>query len=287
MLLYVSLFSILPAALALWAWRRQDHRTDRAAIHRLTATQPAAPARFDPAMVADLPEPARRYFLYAIQPGTLLWTVASITMVGRFGMGTKANPNYLDMTATQTLAMPTGFVWKMRAKRSLMRLSGSDSERWTRFWLMGLLPVARTGGDPDHRRSAFGRYVAEAVFWTPAAVLPGPGVQWEGVDRNCSRLTVRHAGLSQAVDLTVAPDGQPVQVRLERWSNANPEKVHRLQPFGGTLSGFRAFAGFRLPTHVEAGNFFGQAPYFPFFVADVTDIHFPNDGGAPACVSAT
>jgi hypothetical protein len=277
MFVNVLLFSILLAALAMWAWRLMDHRADREAIHRLAATQPAAPAGFDPAMVADLPEPARRYFLYTIQPGTPLCTVANITMAGRFGMGTKANPNYLDMTATQTLAMPEGFVWKMRAKRGLMRLSGSDSESWTRFWLMGLLPVARMGGDPDHTRSAFGRYVAEAVFWIPAAVLSGPGVQWTLVDADCARLTVRHDGLLQSVDLTVAPDGQPVQVRFERWSNANPEKVHRLQPFGGTFSKFREFAGFRLPTHVEAGNFFGTDQYFPFFVADVTDINFPRD----------
>jgi hypothetical protein len=274
MLVNVLLLSILLAAASLWSWRHRDHRADRAAIHRLAATQPAAPACFDPAMVADLPEPARRYFRYTIQPGTPLWTVATISMTGRFGLGTKANPNYLDMAATQTLAMPAGFIWKMRAKRGLVRVSGSDSEGWTRFWLMGLLPVARTGGDADHARSAFGRYVAEAVFWTPAATLPGPGVQWSLVDANCARLTVRHDGLVQSVDLTVAPDGQPVQVRFERWSNANPAKVHRWQPFGGTLSAFRAFAGFRLPTHVEAGNFFGTDQYFPFFVADVTNIDF-------------
>jgi hypothetical protein len=277
MLVNVLLFSILAAVLGLWVWRISDHRADRAARQRLAAAQPAAPACFDPAMVADLPEPARRCFLYTIQPGTPLHTVADITMAGRFGMGTRANPNYLDMTARQTLAMPAGFVWKMRAKRGLVRLSGSDSERWTRFWLMGLLPVARMRGDADHRRSAFGRYVAEAVFWTPAAVLPGPGVQWTLVDANCARLTVRHDGLEQSVDLTVAPDGQPVEVRFERWSNANPAKVHRRQPFGGTLSAFRAFHGFRLPTHVEAGNFFGTDQYFPFFVADVTNIDFLQD----------
>lgn len=116
------LFSILVVALGLWAWRRTDHRADREAMHRSTVTQPAAPASFDPAMVAGLPEPARRYFLYTIQPGTPLRTVANITMAGRLGMGTQANPNYLEMTATQTLAMPDGFVWKMRAKRGLMRL---------------------------------------------------------------------------------------------------------------------------------------------------------------------
>jgi hypothetical protein len=268
---------IIMVGLALFAWRNFDHQDDREAMNRLASLQPAQPACFDPAMINDLPEPARRYFLYTIEPGTPLYTVANIKMAGRFGMGTKAKPNYLDMTANQTLAMPDGFVWKMHARRGPMGLSGSDSECWTRFWLMGLLPVARMGGDPDHTRSAFGRYVAEAVFWTPAAVFPGPGVDRKWVDKDCARLTVNHQGLSQSVDVTVAPDGQPIQVCFERWSNANPEKQHRLQPFGGYLSEFKEFAGFRLPTHVEAGNWFGTEQYFPFFAVNVTDIAFPHD----------
>lgn len=276
MLMSLLLFSVFLVVVALWVWRGVDHRADGKAMRRLAANQCAQPACFDLAMVSGLPEPAQRYFRYTIEPGTPLYTVANITMTGRFGMGSKSRPDYLDMSATQTLAMPAGFVWKMSARRGLMRLSGSDSERWTRFWLMGLLPVARMGGDPDHTRSAFGRYVAEAVFWTPAAVLPGPGIQWESVDADCVCLTVRHDDLLQSVDVTVAPDGQPTRVRFERWSNANPDKIHRLQPFGGYLSAFREFRGFRLPTHVKAGNFFGTEQYFPFFVVNVTDIDFPN-----------
>jgi hypothetical protein len=277
MLANVLFLSIALAGLALLAWRRFDHRDNLEAMHRLSAAQPEEPGVFNTDMVADLPEPARRYFLYTIKSGTLLYTVARITMAGRFGLGTKANAKYLEMAATQILAMPTGFVWKMNARGGLMRLSGSDSESWTRFWLMGLLPVARMGGDQDHTRSAFGRYVAEAVFWTPAAVLPGPGVHWEWVDADCARIVANHRGFSQAVDVTVSPEGQPTQVRFYRWSNANPEKQHRLQPFGGYLSEFREFAGFRLPTHVEAGNWFGTDQYFPFFVVNVTDIDFPHD----------
>lgn len=246
-------------------------------MHWLVATQPVGPARFNAELVAGLPEPARRYFLYTIAPGTPLYTVANITMIGRFGMGTKADPNYLDMTASQTLAVPAGFVWKMSARRGLLHLSGSDSECWQRFWLMGLLPVARMGGDPDHRRSAFGRYVAEAVFWTPAALLPGPGIDWDSVDADRARLVLSHGELSQSIDITVAPDGQPTEICFERWSNANPEKAYRLQPFGGYLSAFQEFAGFRLPTHVEAGNHFGTERYFPFFVVDVGDIEYPHD----------
>ena len=268
---------LILTGLALSAWRLLDHRADRNAMRELEARQPAQPPVFTAEMIAGLPEPARRYFLYTIQPGTPLSTVARIRMAGRFGMGDRDNPRYLDFEATQVLAMPSGFVWKMRARRGLMRLSGSDSQRWTRFWLLGLLPIARLGGGPDHSRSAFGRYVAEAVFWTPAALLPGSGVTWEGQDSDQARVTVAYRGLSQSVDLRVSADGQPVAVSFQRWSNANPEKQHRLQPFGGYLSEFRWFDGFRLPTHVEAGNHFGTDQYFPFFVAGVTGVEFPRE----------
>ncbi|MBS0124485.1 DUF6544 family protein [Thetidibacter halocola] len=273
----LGLVLVALTGLALWRWL--DHRADRAEMARLIALQPADPPRFDAAMVADLPEPVRRFFTNAIAEGTPLHTVARIEMQGSFGMGDKADPGYLPMRATQVLAAPHGFVWAMRAGSGAMRMSGSDSGLWTRFWVAGLLPVAHLGGDPDHTRSAFGRYVAEAVFWTPAAVLPGPGVTWEAVSANVARMTMRQGALEQVVDLTVAPDGQPVQVAFSRWSNANPDKVHRLQPFGGFLSAFRDIGGFRLPTHVEAGNQFGTDDYFPFFVVDVTDIAFPAPPG--------
>lgn len=257
-------------------WRQLDHRADRVEMDRLLATQPPDPARFSSEMIADLPEPARRFFTFAIAEGTPLFTVARLEMEGQFGMGDKAAPGYMPMTATQVLAAPNGFVWAMSAGDGAMRMSGSDSASWTRFWLFCVAPVARFGGDPDHTRSALGRYVAEAVFWTPAAVLPGPNVTWEAVSENSARMTMRHEGLEQAVEVTVTEDGQPLFVAFQRWSDANPEGVHRLQPFGGYLSEFRDFGGFRLPTHVEAGNHFGTEDYFPFFIADVSEITFPQ-----------
>lgn len=275
-LLVVLLVVAAGGLFALWLRRQWDHRADLLAMERLAATQPLHPEHFEVAMVDGLPEPARRYFLYTITPGVPLHTVVRLTMVGWFGMGGKAKPNYLRMAATQVLAPFDGFVWKMAAGRGLMRVSGSDTERWTRFWLGEILPVARAGGNSDHALSAFGRYVAESVFWSPAALLPGPGVRWDLVDENTARVTVRNSGLEQAVDVTVSKSGQPTQVSFFRWSDANPEKTHRFQPFGGYLSEFRDFGGFCLPTRVEAGNFFGTDDYFPFFLADITDLTFPG-----------
>ncbi len=255
-----------------------DRRADRAEWERLAALQPEEPVLFDPQMVAELPEPARRYFNFTIRPETPLLPVAVIEMTGRFSLGTKEDPRYRPMEARQILAVPEGFVWAMRT-RGGMPVSGSDSGSWTRFRIFGLVPVGRLGGDPDHTRSAFGRYVAEATIWAPAALMPGPGVRWSAVDADTARVTVTHGKLEQAVDITVDAEGRPAEVSFQRWSDANPDKVHRLQPFGAVMSDFRDVGGYRLPFRVEAGNMFGTDAYFPFFIADVTEIRFPGAEG--------
>ena len=127
-----------------------------------------------------------------------------------------------------------------------MDVSGSDSGRWTRFRIFGLIPVGRRGRDPDHARAAFGRYAAEATIWAPAVLLPGPGVRWSAVDADTARVTLTHGEFEQPVDVTVDADGRPVEVSFRRWSDATPDKLHRLQPFGAVMSDFRAVGGNRL-----------------------------------------
>ena len=270
--LLIAFVALLLAGL--FAWRMLDYRSDVREKERLLETQPESPPLFSNLMVEDLPEPARRYFQFSIAEGTPLFTVAEISMRGQFAMGTKDSPNYIPMSADQVLAASDGFIWQMAGGSGLMRISGSDSASWTRFWLAGVVPVAREGGDADHALSAFGRFASEAIFWTPAAVLPSETVDWEAVDENTARVTLTRNSISQSVDVAVDADGRPVEVVLQRWSNANAEKEYRLQPFGGYLSEFRNFFGFQLPTHVEAGNLFGTDSYFSFFVADVSDIRF-------------
>lgn len=262
--------------LAVMAGRRTlDRRSDDAAWKRLIGMETDNKHAFDPAIVADLPEPARRYFNYTIQPGTLLTSIVEIEMTGEFGLGTKAAPNYRSMRARQILSAPYGFIWSLRSGA----ISGSDGalpERsWTRFWLFNLIPVARVSG-PDHQRSSFGRLVADSVFWAPASMLPGDGISWQPLGDNSARVTMRKGALEQTIDVHVDNEGAPVRVVFQRWSDANPQRTHQFQPFGGDLSEFRDFNGYRLPTRVLAGNHYGTPDYFPFFKAKVTAIRFPN-----------
>lgn len=269
----IGLVFLLLAAMA--SWRALDYRSDQRAWKRLVEMETDNKQTFDPAIVADLPEPARRYFNYTIQPGARLTSVIQIEMTGELGLGTKSAPNYRPMRANQVLSPPHGFLWSLRSAA----ISGSDGalpERsWTRFWLFNFVPVARASG-PDHHRSAFGRLVADSVIWAPASMLPAGHVSWESLSENSARVTMRNGLLEQAIDVHVNDKGAPVRVVFQRWSDANSQKMHQFQPFGGDLSEFRDFEGYRLPTRILAGNHYGTPDYFPFFKARVTAIHLPN-----------
>jgi hypothetical protein len=276
-------FVVLMAGLQLW--RLMDMRAAGAAWARLATMRADLPARFDPAMVADLPEPAQRFFRFTIMPGAVLGTAVEIRMGGELSLGTKEEPRYQPMRAHQILVPPHGFVWRLDAGRGFTRVVGSDgmetNRSWVRFWLMGVAPVVRAGGNADHLRAAFGRAVAEAAFWAPAALLPQNGVAWEAVDANTARATVTYRGMTQAVDIHVDDKGGPLRVVIQRWTDANPEKQFRRQPFGGHLADFREVAGYRLPFRVEGGNFFGTDDYFPFYKAEVEEIRVQANAGAP------
>ena len=263
------------------AWRMKDERMDDAGWAELRSSASGDHKVFNPSMVQDLPEAARRYFLFTIAPGTALVPVTEIRMSGEIGLGNKDAPNYKPMRARQILAPPHGFIWQVDAGSGVMRMSGSDGmlndSAWTRFWLDWTLPVVRAGEDENFLRSAFGRVVAEAAFWAPASLLPENGVRWEkGDGPNRARAIVTRGSLTQSLEVEVADDGRPLSVAIPRWSNVNPEGKWQVQAFGGTLGDFRSFDGFTLPTRVDGGNHFGTPDYFPFFRAHVEEISFPQ-----------
>jgi hypothetical protein len=180
-LLALAALLIAAAALGLWV-----HSRDRAQAARVWAALEARARPIRRATIRrwwqDLPEVAQRYFARAIEPGTPLHRMVRLEMEGSFIM----NGNPMPMTARQILAPPAqGFVWQAEVGSGLMRFGGSDGyhraggaeESWTKFWLRGLIPLARIGGTDDHARAAATRVMMEAI-WAPATLLPQFGAEW-------------------------------------------------------------------------------------------------------------
>ena len=278
-IILLALAGLLIAAVALGLWVNSRDRAQAARVWAaLEGAREADPLRYDPAMVADLPEVAQRYFARAIDPGAPLHRIVRLEMEGSFIM----NGNEMPMRARQILAPPAqGFVWQADIGTGLMRFGGSDGytrageaqESWTKFWLQGLIPLARIGGTEDHARAAATRVMLEAV-WAPASLLPQFGAEWVQTGPDSAEIRFADTQGIEPMQITLDALGNPLEVWALRWSDANPERVHRLQPFGGRMLEMTRHQGFLIPSRVELGNMWGTPDYAPFYLATITRAEF-------------
>ena len=278
-LLLPALAILLLGAVALGLWgHARDRAQARAVWQALEAARESAPPPYDPAMVAGLPEVAQRYFARAIEPGTPLHRTVRLEMEGTFVL----NGTEMPMVARQILGPPAhGFVWQAEIGRGLMRFGGSDGyhrsdgrvDSWTKFWLHGLIPLARIGGTEDHARAAATRVMLEAI-WAPATLLPQYGARWTQTGPDSAEIRFADADGIPPMHITLDATGAPTEVQALRWTDANPEGIHRLQPFGGRMLQMGRHQGFLIPVRVELGNMYGTPEHSPFFRATITAAAF-------------
>lgn len=270
------LLIIVAVAMIAHVFYRLDMRDARSAWTALAERNGAA-GTFDPAMIAELPEPAQRYLAYSIAPGTPLSTTVELRMDGTFALGDREGHRVMPMVASQMLVPPYGFVWMPDIGTGLLRIWGSDGyahgRAWTRFWVWGLVPVARKSGAQDLALSAAARSIMEAI-WAPASLLPQNGARWDAAGDDAARVSFEVEGHELTMTLTFSDEGRPLTVSMMRWSDANPEAAFRWQPFGGTIGETGEFGGYTIPTKVAVGNHYGTEDYFPFFRAEIVDARY-------------
>jgi len=169
------------AATLVWLRRRQSQQVED--VWR-SLTWPPSEERFRTEMIADLPAPARRYLLHAIQPGTPLDRSVRLGMSGSIRMS--PDGDLLRMDSEELLAAERGYVWRARIEWGPLSIRGHDlyvdGERRMRWWLAGIVPVVRADG-PELSRSAAGRLLGGDGPVRPVDAASGPGCPLEGRER--------------------------------------------------------------------------------------------------------
>ena len=215
----------------------------------------ARPARFDPAQIAHLPSPARRYLTHAIRPGALVATAVRLGMHGEI----KLKGSWCPFMAEQVIRWQRGFVWKARVTMKGLPVTGSD--RWIdgegsmRWKLLGLIPIVTASG-PDISRAALGRVQLESI-WLPTVLL-APDVHWQASDAEHVGVDLRLADHAAHLDLCVDPDGSLRTARIARWGNLDRKDEFHDYPFGGSASDEQVFDGIAIPTVLRVGWRFGE-----------------------------
>ncbi|MHB1162437.1 MAG: DUF6544 family protein [Chloroflexota bacterium] len=243
-----------------------DRRVER--IWRSLDEEVAAGEPFAEGMVSDLPDPARRYFLHAIRPGTPLASKIRLGISGSLRTG--RDQPWMSLSAEQIVAKGRGFIWKARASSGPMVLTAADhyaeGEGRTRVALFGLLPIVNSSG-PDVSRSAIGRLAIEGVL-LPPSLLPQPGVKVEGVDGDHFRVTVTVDGESTPMTLAVDQDGRLREVVIPRYGNMTEDGSFQYIPFGAAVEEERTFGGYTIPGKMRAGWWYGTDRYAELFHFD-------------------
>ncbi|MEU8251332.1 DUF6544 family protein [Nonomuraea sp. NPDC048916] len=206
------------------------------------------PPAFDPAQAELLPEPARRWLLHTIAPGTPLLRGVVLETHGTIRLG-----GWRTFHATEVLLPMMGFVWTATAYVGLLNVQGFDRYRdgsgEMRWRLLNTVPVM-SGTGKDITRSAAGRLASEFVL-APATALD-PRIQWKPVDDRqvIARLPVGDE--EHEVTLDVAPNGRLTAVTLCRWGNPDQSAYHSHR-FGAKCEGEVAFDGFTIPESFRIG----------------------------------
>jgi hypothetical protein len=232
--------------------------------------------RFSEQMVAHLPETARRYFLHAIQPGTLLASSVKLSMKGSIRPSTDGK--WTPIQAEQILTVPDGFVWKA-SLAGPMQIVGYDkyanaagAMTW-RLW--GLIPVIIARGN-DISKSARGRLAIESIL-LPSAVLPQRGVRWGAIDKETASAILTIDNEQFVLTLTLAPNGAVQKAVMDRWGNQGTTGGEYAQiPFGVHCLEEKNFSGYTIPVRFNAGWWIDADRYadFEFFQAEITEARY-------------
>jgi hypothetical protein len=217
--------------------------------------------RFTEGMVEDLPDPARRYFLHAIRPGTSLATRVHFAYSGSIKPG--SGTPWMSLSAEQIAVKNRGFVWKARAGMGPLTITGADhyldGQGRMRISLFGLIPIINATG-PDLARSALGRLLVESAL-LPSALLPAPNVRIEGLDGTRFTAVVDLHGERSTLTLTVDGEGRLREMVFPRWGNLTGDGSHQYIPYGITAESERTFGGYTVPSRLAAGWWYGTERY--------------------------
>lgn len=263
-------------------WQRAGRTgPDRRAAWEELATPGPVVARFDPDDVADLPGPARRLLLAALEPGVALGRTVVLDMRGRIRLG-----RWLPFRARQVLRVGSGLVWQARVGPGPVRITGADvlwrGRGGLDFRLWGLVPVASADG-ADVDRSAIGRLAAETVAWAPQGLTPALGATWREVDADRAIVTLPIEGDFVDVTVTVDAVGRLEELCLQRWGDPDGSGESGLHAFGGEFTHHLGFDGVTVASGGRVG-WHWEGPRRDagtFFDFTVIDAHFPRLGIAP------
>ncbi|MFD3166735.1 DUF6544 family protein [Herpetosiphon sp. NSE202] len=223
-------------------------------LWRSMKTQPST-KHFEPAMVEDLPAPAQRYLLHAIQPNARLASSVEVTMHGAYTHSADIKAPKYPFRGKRIIRAGKGFVFKVVVPGSgLQRLHETglayyaNQKGYERAKYLNLIPIYFRLSDPvDITRTFLERYITDLVL-LPSALLPQPGVEWQAIDDQHAKVKITQDGQAMSLTLTIGPAGELQEVCFDYWSAKGGAKTYQAIPCGMQIHQEQRFGDYTIPS---------------------------------------
>lgn len=244
----------------------------RSRVEGIGTTVPA-PA-FDPAQVAELPAPVRRYFNFVFTGPVPASTVVHLEAEGRFRR--PLTDAFNDATAEQVIAVGTPALMFSATTPVLPGIWAraydffADGQMEMKAKLLSTLTVMDEHETPELNRISLRRWLLESALF-PQALLPGGPVTWEPIDEDSARATATAGGLSASMIAHFDADGRMTHMTAE-------EDGDLTTPYHGSgehvARGDYRPVGNQMIPHEFAVSRAAGGETFPFFEGRITAIRF-------------
>jgi hypothetical protein len=180
-----------------------------------TATPAPAP---DPDLIADLPEPVRRYFAFTFVGPEPPHGVVRLSAEGAFRR--PLTEAFAATTAEQVIAIGTPALMFSATTHVLPGVWAraydffAQGEMEMKAKVLSSLTVVDFGETPDLNRISLRRWLLESALY-PQALLPGGSVTWEPVDDDSARAVVEAGGQRATMIAHFDPEGRMTHMAAE------------------------------------------------------------------------
>jgi hypothetical protein len=201
-------------------------------------------------MLADLPEPARRYLHYTGVVGRPVPGIVRLRQKGR--MRLQPGQPWMPLDAEEHYTVrPPGFVWAgavrlgplavVRARDMYAEGSGRMLVKVASLW-----PVADASGEQLDQGGMM-RYLSEMI-WFPAAFL-ADNISFETVDDSSARVTLTDHGRTATGTLFFDKEGRVTDFVAKRYRTPDASSP---DTWSTPVTGYGEFEGLRLPVRGKA-----------------------------------
>ena len=229
-------------------------------------------------MLADLPEPVRRYLRYTGVVGRPFPGTIRLRQKGRMRPG--PGQPWLPVDAEEHYSVqPPGFVWAGTARvgpLAVARARDMYAEGKGRMLVKvaSLWPVVDASGE-QMDQAAMMRYLSEMI-WFPAAFLAA-NISFEPVDGSSARVALTDHGRTVTGTMFFDQQGRLTDFVARRYRTAGASDP---ETWSTPVTGYGEFEGLRLPAR-------GTAIYklpggdLEYIDVTITDLHYDTGAAAP------